>query len=224
MINTKENKTNNEYTNPEQIPFFSIKNNRSFNCKSENIKRFMTLFEIDGSINKYEPFDFTMVITNADKFQIFQAFKTESDDKITYIVFCDHLLANKKFRNYIAQRMQQSQTLPIELCSAPTDALCSDDVVINNAVFLYEFALLPSEWAAFHLIRQITTDFPEISIGKLKKLVNNDTAIYQLIFHHALRADLGTELLNDNTMVDASPIFNSIIRNLSENQGGRNGN
>lgn len=224
MINTKENKTNDEYTNPERIPFFSIKNNRSFNCKSEDIKRFMTLFEIDGSINKYEPFDFTMVMTNTGKFQVFQGFKTEDGTTITYIIFCDYLATNEKYSDYMANQMQRSQTLPIELCAAPTSALSCDDVVVNNAVFLYEFALLPLEWGAFNLIRQITTDFPEISIGKLKELVKNEKAIYQLIFHYALRADLGTELLNDNTLIDASPLFNSIIRNLSENQRGRNGN
>ena len=58
----------------------------------------------------------------------------------------------------------------------------------------------------------------------MKELVKNDKAIYQLIFHYALRADLGTELLNDNTLIDASPLFNSIIKNLTEKHGGRSGN
>jgi hypothetical protein len=224
MINTKENKTNNENINPEQITFFSIKNNCSFNCKSEEVKRFMTLFEIDGSMNKYQPFDFMWVSTNTGETQLYQAFKTEDGATITYIIFCDYLATNEKYSDYMAHQMQQSQTLPIELCSAPTAALCSDDVVIDNAVFLYEFALLPLQWAAFNLIRQITTGISEISVGRLKQLVKNDTAIYQLIFHYALRADLGTELLNDNTMVDASPLFNSIIKNLTEKHGGQSEN
>ncbi len=223
MINT-QNKTNNQNKNSNQNTFFSLKNNRFLSCKNNSIKRFMTLFEIDESINKYEPFDFTMVMTNTGKLQVFQGFKTEDGATITYIIFCDQLSANKEYGNYIAQQMQQSQTLPIELCAAPISALSSNDVSIDNAVFLYEFALLPLEWGAFNLIRQITTDFPEISIGKLKELVKNDKAIYQLIFHYALRADIGTELLNDNTMIDASPMINSIIRNLSENHGGRSGN
>ena len=134
------------------------------------------------------------------------------------------LITNEKHRDYVAHQMQKSQTLPIELCSAPTSALNCTDVLIDNAVFLYEFALLPLELETFDLIRQITTDISEISVGKLKQLVKNDKAIYQLIFHYALRADLGTTLLNDSTLIDASPLINSIIRNLTETQGGRSEN
>lgn len=212
MINTEENQiTVNEILGIKTFP--SLKNNCFFEYENEFEKCLMTIFEADKIVTKYEPFVFKMKNKSTSEEDKYPALITESEERITYIILGDDLVGNDDLGRSLRNHLQQFHSLPVYVALAPTKGLATEFLSIN-AGFLYEFALLPSASKAFPKIQEIMDFVGEISIGQLKKKVKNEMAIYQLIFHHALRADWETELISDNTIVNASPLINSIIKNL----------
>ena len=131
----------------------------------------------------------------------------------TYIISGDQLVGNQELGEDIRKRLQKFHLLPVFVMLGQTNDLETDFLSINVG-FLYEFALLPSDQKVFAKVQEIVDFVGEVSIGQLKKKVGNEIAIYQLMFHQALRADLENELISDDTIVNASPLINSIIKNL----------
>ena len=214
MINTEENKiTVNEILGIKTFP--SLKNNCFFEYESKFEKCLMTLCEADRTIDKYEPFIFRMKNKTTGEEDKYPALITESDEKITYIISGDQLVGNQELGEDIRKRLQKFHSLPVFVMLGSTTDLETDFISINVG-FLYEFALLPSDHKAFAKVQEIVGFVGEVSIGQLKKKVGNEMAIYQLMFHQALRADLENELISDDTIVNASPIINSIIKNLQK--------
>ncbi len=212
MIDTKEN-TIKENEILEIKTFASLKNNCFFEYVKPFEKAMMIICEVDRTIVKYEPFIFKMVNVNTREVERFPALVTESDEGLLYIILSDHLAANQqKWGGAIRHQLQQSQSLPVYVALTATGYLTTDPLPLNLN-FLYEFALLPIEKKAFAKIQKILASVSQISIGKLKKRVDI-VSIYQLLFHQALFADLDSEMINDNTIVTASQIINSIIKSL----------
>ncbi|MCD9186294.1 MAG: hypothetical protein LUM44_07660 [Pyrinomonadaceae bacterium] len=211
MINTKENTI--EETEILEIKTFpSLKNNCFFEYVMPFEEAMMILCEADRSIIKYEPFIFKMVNINTHEIEKFPALVTESDEGLLYIILSDQLAANQKWGGAIRHQLQQFQSLPVYVALTATGYLTTDPLPLNLK-FLYEFAILPIEKKAFAKIQKILASVSQISIGKLKKRVDV-ISIYQLLFHCALHTDLENELINDDTIVTASPIINSIIKSL----------
>lgn len=212
MINAEENQiTVNEILGVKTLP--SLKNNCFFEYENEFEKRLMTICEADKNVIKYEPFVFKLKNKTTGEEDKYPALITESEERITYIILGDDLVGNNDLGRSLRNHLQQLHSLPVYVALSPTEGLATEFLSIN-AVFLYEFALLPSASDAFSKIQEIMDFMGEISIGQLKKKVQNEMAIYQLIFHHALRADWETELITDDTIVNASPLINSIIKEL----------
>ena len=211
MINIKENKIKeNEILEVKDFP--SLKCNCFFEYVMPFEENMMILCEADKTIDKYEPFVFKTVNKTTHNIEMFPAIVTESDEGLFYIILSDYLAANQEWGGGIRHQLQKFHSRPVFVSLSAIGYLTTDPLPLNLK-FLYEFALMPSEPKSFAKIKEILEFVSEISLGHLKKKADI-ISIYQLLFHRALRADLDNKLLGDDTIVTASPIINSIIKNL----------
>lgn len=196
--------------------FYSIKNKCKFTYTSDAELSIMLLSEFDQSVITYSNFQHAIInYKNHNAIEMAPALILNSDSSQTYIIFSEILCKNPKLAQDTVNFFQSRALLNRPINLLPTDP--STEVrnnLIDNIEFLYSSALLPPFHRDFSIIKEILDFYEEISIGKLKTKVRNFDSIYQLIFHHALRADISSAVLNDQTIVTASPIFNSIIKNL----------
>jgi hypothetical protein len=216
MINTQNKTKTNGKDNQSEISvkeFFSLKNSCFFEYENEFEENMMILCEAHNSFVKYEPFDFKMVNITTQEVERHPAIVTETEEEgLIYIILSDHLAANPQFGEGIRTELQKSKSVPVTLALNPTNYLLTEPLPLNFK-FLYEFALVPHKKKAFLKIKEILEFVSEITLSQLKKQADQ-ISIYQLLYHRALRADLDNELLNDNTIITASPLINSIIKNL----------
>lgn len=194
--------------------FYSLKNNCEFEYDNDAIRRFMLAFEMDGSIDRYKLFEFGLVSVNdINVWDVYPGLIYESEGQRNFVIISNRLAGNRGLTNQVRQLLQQCEPKPIQLNVGREDSM-NDDLLTNNLGYLYEFALLPHDHKAFAVLKDSLEFLGDTTIGQLKRCVNNEAAIYQLMFHHAIRTDLESSELCDDTIVFASPIINSIIRNL----------
>lgn len=210
---TKDSEKNNPQSSNIK-PFRSLKNNSFFEYRSKAERFLMQMCECDISIDNYEPFNFKMVnFKDVTKTEIYPGIITESEGLRKFIIISDPLAANKKLIAGIADQLQKSESSRVELTVSNVDVLINS-ILPKNVDFLYKYAILTHDPEVFNAIKEYLDFVGETTIGILKQKFKNESSIYQLIFHRALRVNWENELLDDNTVVDASPIINSIIKNL----------
>lgn len=219
MINTKKIRSNKPNTktqeeNSKQNSFFSLKNNREhqFSCEAERL--LMVLFEFDPLTDAYRQFEFKMVnARNLNELESSPALILEGDGKRQYIILSDQLAGNERLREGVCEQLQKNESSPITLIVVPPVNI-EDSILVKNISFLYKYALLPAYREDFSVISNLLEFCEELSINQLKRRVQNEAAIYQLMFHRALRADLESGLIDDGLIVNASPLINSILKKL----------
>lgn len=215
MINTKDKTKTNGKDNQNKISikeFFSLKNCCFFEYENEFEENMMILCEAEKGFVKYEPFIFKMVNVTTHKVEKYPAIAAETKQGLFYIVLSDCLAANPKWGDGIRDQFQKSKSVPVTVALTPTNYLIENPLP-RNFKFLYEFALVPHKKEAFSKIKEILQYASKMSLVQLKEQADV-ISIYQLLYHHALCADLDNELLNDKTVITASPSITSIIKNL----------
>lgn len=219
MINTKKftkNKPNTktEEENCKKNSFFSLKNNREhqFSCEAERL--LMMLIEFDPLADAYQQFEFKMFnARNFNELESSPALIVEGDGKRQYIILSDQLAGNERLGQGVCEQIQINEFGPIALTVVPPVNI-EDSILVKNVSFLYKYALLPAYREDFSVISNLLGFCEDLSINQLKRRVQNEAAIYQLMFHRALRADLESVLIGNDTVVNASPLINSIIKSL----------
>ena len=194
--------------------FFSLKNDREVEYGSTAQRYLMMLQEFDSAVTSYEPFDFTVRRgVDGSDVKLCPSLRVDRGDDFELLILSD-LLANSKWAAFSAHTFIQAgagREVPVTFFR-PNEV--EADNLPANVEFLYQSALLPACREYFPVIKEIVEFCGDITIAHLLRRVRNDTPIYQLIFHGALRANLARGPMDCSTKVSASPLINSIIRNL----------
>lgn len=213
MINTKEN-INDEVENSSVKYFKSLKNKCSFPYETEAVRHLMLLTERDESADNYDHFILTrFAADNLNEVESCPGLIIESDGCFKFIVISDRLASDSQLADKLKEQLETVYPPPIQLEIRKIDSF-KNNLLTDSLEFLYEFAVLPSDHNAFNAIREFLDFASEASIGQLKLRIKNAAAIYQLLFHRALRADLENDPISDDTIVNASPIIKSIVKTL----------
>lgn len=214
-MNTNTKTKQKTVNNTETQTFRSLKNNCEFEDVNDEIRRLMLVSEFDTTVDSYKPFDLALVSTSDfNNFDTYSGLIIDSDDDREFIIVSDKLANNKFLGGQVAELIQRNEGKQIRLQVCPEDSL-EKELIVDNVEYIYKFALLPQEVEVFDSIKNILEFIEETTLGELKRCIKNDTAIYQLMFHQAIRADLGNNNINDDLVVYASPLINSIIRELT---------
>lgn len=213
MINIEKYKPNGHHTNTRKKYFFSIKNKCEFAYELEDLLIIMELTEFNSPVDKYRQFEF--VIVNNNRHSIVETSPgliLESDAEKNFIIFNQILSENPQKAGDLKKELEKRESISIELSVIAPGSL-ERDALVKNVEFLYKFALLPRNRGDFQKIFDLLDLYSEITIKQLKRHIAV-TSIYQLLFFHALRADLESALISDETMVNASPLIKSVIKSL----------
>lgn len=220
MIEIKENKTANNIcaanniNKTEENSFFSLRNKTEFKYRTEAERLLMLKCEFDKTIDCYQQLEFKMIGSfSSGEAEFSPGLILDYGEQLEFIIISERLSQNEQLETGVKKQLQSSEPHPIKLtCVCPVDI--ENNIFYKNLDFLYQFALIPSCREDFPIIKEVLEFNGEVSIGQLKRRVKNEAAIYQLIFHQALRTDLEKALINEATIVTASPLVNSIIKTL----------
>lgn len=214
MINAEQYQEINQNIITGKELFFSLTNNGKLEYELEVELISMLLAEFDMTVDSYCQFEFTII---GDQ-KLNEAVETspglilQSESKKLFIIFSRLLHDNKKLAQDVCEQLQMRESSPIELSVIPPGGL-DKDILVKNIEFLYRHAMLSRNQNDFLKISSLLDLYSETTIGQLKKHVV-ESSIYQLLFFHGLRADLESTLIGDETIVNTSPLINSVIKSL----------
>ena len=212
MIDTNKH-INNAVANSSVEFFESLKNKCSLPYKTVAEKNLMLVTERDESANSYDHFKLNLFAGDKlTEVELCSGLIIESDDCHRFIILNDRLADDPKLADEVKKQIKL--IYPSSEFTIYRSDFFKSNLLSENLSFLHEFALLPPNHNDFIAIREFLELVSEASIKELKQRIKNDAAIYQLLFHRALRTDLENDLLCDDTLVNASPLINSIIKDL----------
>lgn len=205
-----EKKQKRENTNS----FYSVKNKREVEFGSTARKYLMMMLEFDSSVTAYEPFEFKVKRGDGSDVQLCPSLRIDRGDDDFELLILSDLLAGSEWAAFSARAFIQAgagREVPVNFhCPGEVEA----GIFPRNISFFYRYAFVPVCPEEFRAVQEIAEFLGKASIKQLKRGVKNWAAIYQLILHGALRVDLENILVDDETVVDASPLINSIIKGL----------
>lgn len=222
MIEIKENKTaenicaDHNTNEAEERIFFSLRNKTEFKYRTEAERLLMLKCEFDRTLDRYQQIAFKMSDSSGSgsgEVESSPGLILDYDERLEFIIISERLTQDRRLEIGVKKQLQTNEQYPIKLiCVRPSDI--ENNTFHKNLDFLYQFALLPACREDFPIVRELLEIYGQLTILQLRRLVENELAIYQLIFHQALRADLANALISDSIIVTASPLIDSIIKSL----------
>ena len=196
--------------------FFSLKNQTQYFYQTNPERLMMSLLEFDVTVDSYSPFEFKMVSTRSfNEIETAPGFTAIRAGAKEFIVLSDRLAANRTLTNVVKAEMQRSEPAPIHLTvHRPGDI--EHQVLAKNVAFLYQYAIDTPSANDVHAVKDYFSYVTDSSIARLKRFLQSDHAIYHLLFHYGLRADLSFETLTEDTIVTVGPLISSVLKGLGQ--------